>query len=272
MRIGLMNTKRRNIRDRKIEIFESKINKGSIPWSERNRKINSTGVLAIVPARAGSKRLPSKNFRRFADSNLVAITVSEALLVDTIEKIVVATDVEDLKPQDLDTSGRVSIFRRSLESATDNAPTAKVISEVLDAFPNFETVLLLQPTSPQRNHTIIRKTLDQLQISSNSSVISYSIIKSSMDKVILKLDSEKFTTIGNLLMRVEDMEEAVTPKQILVPNGMIYAAKTVDLKRVNFDFYSLDVIPLEMEFLSALDIDDQLEFEMAEFAVKSASR
>jgi len=93
-----------------------------------------------------------------------------------------------------------------------------------------------------------------------------------MDKVILKLDSEKFTTIGNLLMRVEDMEEAVTPKQILVPNGMIYAAKTVDLKRVNFDFYSLDVIPLEMEFLSALDIDDQLEFEMAEFAVKSASR
>lgn len=109
--------------------------------------------LAIIPARGGSKGVPGKNLRSLAGKPLVAWTIGQALAADAIDTVLVSTDDERIAAVARDHGAEVP-FLRPAELATDEAPTEPVMAHALDWYGGqgraFDTIALLQPTSPLR--------------------------------------------------------------------------------------------------------------------------
>lgn len=102
-------------------------------------------VIAVVPSRKGSKRLPGKNWREFCGKPLVAWTIEQALACDYIDEVMVSTD--DEKVVEIGEKYCCRIHYRQPEDAVDHVNLMQVIPKVIkeDCI-----VVLLQPTSPLR--------------------------------------------------------------------------------------------------------------------------
>lgn len=112
-----------------------------------------TRTLAIVPARAGSKRVPHKNRREFLGRPLILWTVDFALSIAAFDRVVVSTDSPELA--ELARAGGASVpWLRQAALASDTAPSVDVVFDVIERLEgegeHFDRVALLQPTSPVR--------------------------------------------------------------------------------------------------------------------------
>lgn len=112
--------------------------------------INGRSVLAIIPARGGSKGVPRKNIREVAGKPLIAWTIEAAGKSQYIDRIVVSTDDPEIAGVAAQWGGEVPFLRPS-ELAQDDTPgIAPVIHMVTTLQPEYDLVVLLQPTSPLR--------------------------------------------------------------------------------------------------------------------------
>ena len=109
-----------------------------------------TKVLALVPARGGSKGIPRKNMAQLSGKSLLAYTINAAKDVSAISEIVVSSDDADIL-QEARNLKSTPLLRPS-ELATDIATTDTVIAHFLtrEDIANEDIILLLQPTSPLR--------------------------------------------------------------------------------------------------------------------------
>lgn len=87
-------------------------------------------VLAIIPARGGSKRIPGKNIKPFMGKPLIAYAIEAALQSGIFDEVMVSTDSEEIAAIARQYGANVP-FMRSAETATDKAPTAAVLAEVI---------------------------------------------------------------------------------------------------------------------------------------------
>lgn len=110
-------------------------------------------ILALIPARGGSKGLPGKNLRLFAGHPLIAHSIFMARMTPEISRIVVSTDDPKIAETARDYGAEVP-FLRPAELAQDDTPMWPVIRHTLQALQknetHFDAVLLLDPTSPGR--------------------------------------------------------------------------------------------------------------------------
>ncbi|ABF53294.1 acylneuraminate cytidylyltransferase family protein [Sphingopyxis alaskensis] len=110
-------------------------------------------VLAIIPARGGSKGVPGKNLRLLAGKPLISWSIEQALAAHGVTDVVVSTDAEDIAAVARSFGAQVP-FLRPAELATDTAPTEPVMLHTLERMEamkgRYEAILLLQPTSPLR--------------------------------------------------------------------------------------------------------------------------
>lgn len=107
-------------------------------------------VLAIIPARGGSKGVPRKNIRELAGKPLIAWTIKEANKSCYIDRIVVSTDDQEIADTAVQWGGEVP-FLRPADLARDDTPgIAPVIHMLATIQPAYDLVVLLQPTSPLR--------------------------------------------------------------------------------------------------------------------------
>ena len=108
-------------------------------------------VTAFIPVRGGSKSIPLKNIREFCGKPLVYWNISALQAAGLVDKIVVATDSDDIEAT-VRSFGfdKVEIYRRSAENASDTASTESVMLEYIHAARlSEETVfMLVQATSP----------------------------------------------------------------------------------------------------------------------------
>lgn len=103
-------------------------------------------MIAVVPARKGSKSIPGKNHRVIAGRPLVAWVIDAALGAERVDTVVVTTDDEEVAR--IARGLGADVHDRSAASATDTAPTEAVLAEVLAAYPQHDEYVLLQATSP----------------------------------------------------------------------------------------------------------------------------
>lgn len=112
-----------------------------------------TRTLAIVPARAGSKRIPNKNQRNFLGQPLILWAVNFALKVKDFDRVVVSTDSPEIAKLAVDVGATVPWLRQADLSA-DTSTSVDVVLDVIRRLENqgdfFDRVALLQPTSPVR--------------------------------------------------------------------------------------------------------------------------
>lgn len=107
-------------------------------------------VLAIIPARGGSKGVPGKNIRKFAGLPLLAWTILEARKSKYIDRLILSTDDEKIMKV-AGTYGCEVPFRRPPELAADDTPGIAPVLHALYTLPEkYDYIVLLQPTSPLR--------------------------------------------------------------------------------------------------------------------------
>jgi N-acylneuraminate cytidylyltransferase len=114
----------------------------------------STKIIAIVPARGGSKGIPRKNIRPLGGYPLIAYSIAAGLAAEMVERVIVSTDDEEIAQVALDYGAEVP-FLRPPEHAQDHTPDLPVFQHALNWLAEHEDyspdiVVQLRPTSPCR--------------------------------------------------------------------------------------------------------------------------
>lgn len=128
--------------------------------------IPSTQVLALIPARGGSKSIPRKNVHPFAGHPLIAYSIAAALAAETVTRVIVSTDNDEIAAVSRRYGAEVP-FTRPAEHAQDDTPDLPVFQHALhwlaeneDYHPDI--VVQLRPTSPLRRIWHIDQAVMQL--------------------------------------------------------------------------------------------------------------
>jgi CMP-N-acetylneuraminic acid synthetase len=111
-------------------------------------------VLALIPARGGSKGIPRKNIQLLAGKPLIGWTIDAAKQASCINRIVVTTEDDEIAGVARELGADVP-FMRPAELAADETPGIAPVLHAIEQLPEFDWVLLLQPTSPLRTHADI---------------------------------------------------------------------------------------------------------------------
>jgi CMP-N-acetylneuraminic acid synthetase len=106
-------------------------------------------LLALIPARGGSKGIPRKNIRFFCGKPLLQWSIDVALAAPSVDWVVVSTDDPEIA-EAARAGGAEVPFLRPAELASDTAPGIAPVLHALEQLPEVTDVLLLQPTSPLR--------------------------------------------------------------------------------------------------------------------------
>ena len=123
--------------------------------------INSQTVLAVIPARGGSKRVPGKNLRLFRGKALIQWAWEEAQRSKYINTLILSTD--DDRILTMATGHKVHVLQRPTDLSTDTASSEDVLRHALKLYPSHWAVLL-QPTSPLRIAADIDACIERSQM------------------------------------------------------------------------------------------------------------
>ncbi|WP_128113713.1 acylneuraminate cytidylyltransferase family protein [Polynucleobacter necessarius] len=128
--------------------------------------INGKTVIAIIPARAGSKGLLGKNIKPLCGKPLIAWSVEAGLASRYIDEVMVTTDGEDIS-HIAKKFGASIPFLRPPELAGDTATTFDAVKHVIDFYAQkmhkkFDYIVLLEPTSPLREKDDLDRMLEKL--------------------------------------------------------------------------------------------------------------
>ena len=108
-------------------------------------------LIALIPARSGSKGIKNKNIKIFCGKPLIQWSIESALNAPFVDRVIVSTDSKDYA--DLAKSlGAEVPFIRPDKYSQDDSPSIDFILHALEEIPEAKDILLLQPTSPLRDH------------------------------------------------------------------------------------------------------------------------
>lgn len=226
--------------------------------------------LVIIPARGGSKGVPGKNIKLLNQKPLIHYTIEAAHKVFEDKYIYVSTDSTDIKSVSEQTGLKVP-FLRPEHLATDTANTRDVLLHALEQFTlknkqEPDVIILLQPTSPFRNESHIKEALAMYN-SNFDMVVSVKKTNSNPYYVLFEEDSKGFlakSKKGNFTRRQD------CPK-VWEYNGAIYIINTKSLKNNNIHDFT-KVIKYEMDANHSIDIDDEIDFKLAEFLMQKSKK
>ena len=124
-------------------------------------------ILAIVPARGGSKSITLKNIKLINNKPLINYTIESALKSKIFDHIIISTDHKKIKKISSKYK-KITIFDRSKRISSDSATTEAVVEDVLKKIKNQENyipdwIFILEPTSPLRSVETIKKAKNLIQ-------------------------------------------------------------------------------------------------------------
>ncbi len=135
-------------------------------------------IIALIPARKGSKRLPGKNVKQLLGKPLIQYSIEHAKSVDKVDEIIVSTDSEEAKEISLELGCQV--IERPIDLATDTAKTIDVVRHVVEEKrkAGFDPthILLLQPTNPIREISSLNDSINILIETGCDSVTSHYLL------------------------------------------------------------------------------------------------
>lgn len=227
--------------------------------------INNKTVLAIIPARGGSKRLPDKNIKLLYGRPLIDYVIKAALKSQKIDELIVSTDSEKIK-EIASSCGANVPFLRPIKLSGDDSLTEETVRHAVKYIDRtngikIDIIVVLQATNPFTTPEMIDKCINFLIDKDWNTVIT--VKKLSMDtKWIGTISKDKeFVRIIN-----KDYSNSLSQKQYL-PSGNVYVFKReicFDQKRIIGEKTGAIVVPTE----NAVDIDYLIDFRFAEFLLE----
>lgn len=225
-------------------------------------------ILAIIPARGGSKGLKRKNVLDFIGKPLIAHTIEQAKNSKYISRVIVSTEDEEIAVISKKYGAEIP-FMRPLKLADDNSTTNDVIEYTLKELERTEgykpqIFCVLQCTSPLRTSEDIDNTIKKLMDTNSDSAVSIAEAKSNpyWTNVLLNDRLEYFIKEGQNIKRRQDL-----PKVYEI-NGAVYVVKT-DVFYKEKSLETKNITGYIMNAEKSIDIDNIVDFKVAEIMYKS---
>ncbi len=225
-------------------------------------------VLAIIPARSGSKGILNKNVIDILGKPLIYYTIREALKVKNFNRILVSTDSEQIRT--ISESFGVTVpFLRPQKYATDSARTIDVVIDSLKTLGDlygetFDYVCLLQPTSPLRVAADIEQCLKMASEHRGGSIVSLCRLDEPHPSKMKQIKE------GLVLPFLEGSDSSV-PRQELQEvyelNGAIYLTDVKTIKRKR-SFFSDKCLPFIMPPERSININNHNDLILAREIMK----
>ena len=220
--------------------------------------INNARILAIIPARGGSKGVSRKNLRLFQGKSLLAHTVEAARGSCYIDRVIVSSEDAEIIAEAMRVGADVP-FIRPMELAQDHTPGIDPILHAMSQLEPYDYVMLLQVTSPLRTTQDIDACIEHcLKMNAPACVSVVKVDKHPYWMVTMNNQSQlqKFHS-GDIPARRQDLPNVYTL------NGAIYISKTNWLLQ-NKTFLSEETLGFEMPKERSLDIDQESDFWILE--------
>ncbi len=235
--------------------------------------------IAIITARSGSKGLPHKNIKLLAGKPLMVWSIEAALESGMFDTVMVSTDSEEYAKIAREYGAEVP-FLRSEATSQDNSNSWDVVAEVLDEYKKlgreFDTLMLLQPTSPLRSGEDIRSAYEFLKEKGGKAVVGtceceFSPMLACQFGSSLSYGNDR-RTVREAFEREYNINKTAYLRRQALPNfyranGSMYL---VDVKRFEENHYIYDencyayVMPQE----NSIDVDTELDFVIAEAVLR----
>lgn len=219
-------------------------------------------ILAIIPARGGSKGIPNKNITNLCDKPLIAYSILAARASRYIDDIIVSTDSEQIADIAVENGASVP-FLRPASLASDTSKTIDCMIYTIDELKkqghHYDCVVLLQPTQPIRKEDSIDQAITMLLDSTEDSLVSVTTVS---EHPILMRTITKEGTLKPLLPMSSTVRRQDFPDVYRV-NGSIY------INRINSHFnpstsLNDNILPFFMEEKYSIDIDSYEDLKKAE--------
>jgi CMP-N,N'-diacetyllegionaminic acid synthase len=221
-------------------------------------------TFALIPARGGSKGIPRKNIKLIAGKPLIVWTIEAALRSSLLSSIVVSTD--DYEIAEIARSAGAQVpFMRPSELAQDQTPGIDPVLHALDQLPQFDSVLLLQPTSPLRSTVDIDGCLNMVSEKKYMSVVSVTVADTHPYWMYsLKPDSTMVRFVDSPpIARRQDLPMAYEL------NGAMYFAQANWL-RLSGNLVAAETVAYEMSKEHSIDVDTPADWKFAEILLKDS--
>jgi len=220
-------------------------------------------VLAIIPARGNSEGLKKKNIYPLNNKELIAYTIEAAKNSKYITDVYVNSDNEEILS--IAKKYKTKTYKRDANLALNDTPSQDVVYDMLHTLKeHYDTIVLLQPTSPLRDTQDIDDSLNLFYTNGAEALISmYRPQHSPLKAFMLNED--------NYLQGVVNNQYPFMPRQKLpaayYPNGAIYIIQT-DIFLQNKGFFSEKTIPYIMDEYKSIDIDTISDIKKVEKLLK----
>lgn len=230
-------------------------------------------VLAIIPARGGSKRIPQKNLSRIGNDSLLSLAIKAAKGSRFVDHIIVSTDSDEIateaKNNDVDVP-----WMRPHELATDTAKSVDVMIHAVEMFRSGlgympELVILLEPTAPLRTAMLVDDAIEYFRANDADSLVSVNLLRHNFhpEEVLKEKD-------GLFIIPYLDHRDFNTRKlragqdKAYVQNGLIYIVKTSVLMEQK-SIYGNKVLKYETSADLFCDIDENEDLRIASLKLKA---
>ncbi len=221
------------------------------------------GVLAVIPARGGSKGIVKKNIRLFNGKALLAHAIEASRRAPSVSRIIVSTDDPETAEIARNTGAEVPFLRPS-EFSSDSSNVADAVVHLLNELKKNEGyepdyIVLLQPTNPMRTSDDIEKALTLIQGRDADSLVS--IYKTSEPLILTKDESDSLTFINSELFSSPNRQQM--PAYYRLDGCMLFIVRTKTLLEKR-SFFAGKIVGYEIERWRAIDIDEPQDFVLGE--------
>lgn len=232
-----------------------------------------TEVLAIIPARGGSKSIPRKNIRPFAGHPLIAYSIAAGLAAETVSRVVVSTDDEQIAAISR-RYGAETPFMRPEEFSQDDTPDLPVFQHALRWLRENEgyrpeMIVQLRPTSPLRRVRHIDQAVHRLLDRPEANAVRTVCVPFQNPFKMWQIANDGFMTP---LIQIEHPEPYNLPRQALPEvywqTGYVDAAWSKTILEKN-SMTGERILPLEIEASEWIDIDSPDDWRRAERLLES---
>jgi len=222
-------------------------------------------VLAVIPARGGSKRLPRKNVMLLGGHPMLAYSIIAAKNAKSVTDWLVSTEDDEIAEIAL-RYGATTPFKRPDYLATDNVRNIDVVLHALEFMEQdrkitYDIIVLLQPTAPIRDSAHIDKAVELLWASELPSLAAVKGPYQKRDPILKRIDSK-----GHLVPYTTDSH--LDPREpFYIYNAALYAVKR-DYFIKEKSFVSNEQVPFFMDKFYSADVDDMGDFIVADAYLK----
>ena len=235
--------------------------------------VNQREILAVIPARGGSKGIPRKNIREFAGYPLIAYSIAAGLQAEQVTRILVSTDDEEIAQVAHDFGAEVPFLRPS-ELAQDGTPDLPVFEHVLDWLEDNEGyqpdfVVQLRPTSPIRPRGLLDRAIQILIDNPQKDSVRGVVPAGQNPYKMWQIDAQG--ELIPLLSLAHIKEPYNAPRQALPP--VYWQTGHIDVIRLEVILEKRSmtgdrIMPVRIDPAYAVDIDTPKDWERYEWLVQ----